>query len=696
MDSGSTQNNDNRNLLAESEAVWQKIELDDFGDAALNKRNYDLLRQIQSLMEDLSYSDFDSQEETARYSELKEKTEKAEKRFNLFYVPEEDETAGSPEDDFEETESPDEKSGQPSDEDEDVPEFTQKHVEAGEMLEEAFDMWTDVSEEGGVEYRKPGSMKEAKASGKLLRKAFIKGGDHPLISDRVEELEKVLEEYYDVYGHDYYVSVWGTLLFIVIALSVLYFYDFVNDIDPVEYNQEWFTTSTSTWILKEAFVKPEERGTYPEKVRLPRNEQVEPIARNGSYIKIKSDDGQIGFVLESDFKGYKYIALSESTELYEEPNAEEYVIGTTGMKGEILNTRTVKQPRRTTDTWTFVQVKLEDESVHWVHDWDLHHRITDGIPRLNQTIYLSVTEPVIQEEMIGKSLETVEEKYYPAHSKLRLNGKNIAYFPQIDPYLEGKHKRSITLLLDNNDVVTGYEAGEKSYTRNYDNLPLAEFFMAQNYVNMFNLTDYYRLPDSEWEFWTNFKDWHWTTGIIGWIIDAIMGLIGLFLIFSIPRILAAPVMNLFVQMRFLSNGMVKFLNFFVYLFVSYCFVLIMAIPLDGVWIPAIGSVVVFAIYWGMHSSSIAYERCPDCHRMHKAEDLGSEKGSRVRETENSTYDVYKGSTTSFNTTTRHYERRHKKNVKIYQNYKDYRQCAACGAVWNVDRKELEEEWNEYD
>ena len=69
----------------------------------------------------------------------------------------------------------------------------------------------------------------------------------------------------------------------------------------------------------------------------------------------------------------------------------------------------------------------------------------------------------------------------------------------------------------------------------------------------------------------------------------------------------------------------------------------------------------------------------------------ADKGSTHTGTEESTAwkqcDVYKGSSTSGNVTTKHYDRHHDEEITTTENYLDHRKCQVCGCEWDVHRRE---------
>jgi hypothetical protein len=118
--------------------------------------------------------------------------------------------------------------------------------------------------------------------------------------------------------------------------------------------------------------------------------------------------------------------------------------------------------------------------------------------------------------------------------------------------------------------------------------------------------------------------------------------------------------------------------------------------MDGILTPGIASIIVFNVWWYIHKNTLNYERCPNCHSFRKADAAGSSKNGKLREATHSTYDVYRGTTQSGNVITKHYDVHTKKNVKVYQKYLDHQECRVCGHLWDVDRKELIDEYNQYD
>lgn len=660
-------------ILSLIENIWSELEWDD-EELVLNASNRENLEHLNTLVDEVEYEKFESEEDADRFFELEAEIEEAIENFSKIDSDDSD-----------------------LDIEDEISDLNEKQLEAATLLDEVFELWSEITSDDSGEYRQPADDREVKKSRKLLRNAFIKGGDHPFIKERIDELEAVLDAYDEFHQKDYGVSIWGPIIVILALFGSMFYFGSMNSFETLEYNDEWFTTNKTTWLTMKSFIEPAERAEFAEKVRIPRGTKLEPLGQKGTYFfKVKAPNGQIGFVYMKDLLGYKYVSLRAETELFNQPFSEQKEIGIEGDKGEILQFREVLIPGRLKDKQLFAQVKLDNGGSFWVKDYKLNHLIKTNILDINQTLSIVITQNVIDTKIVGNSLEQVEKTYFPAVSHLNLKGQNIAYFPHLEPVFDGKHYRSLILTLDNNNIVTGYTTEDEGKTKFYDQLPLASFFMDTNVGHALNTNLYFRSENSEFAFWSAFKDWHWSTMIIGWLVDIILFIIMIGLIFSIPRLVSSPFINLTLRTRFLSNGMVRLINFLFFGFVSYCFILIIAVSSDTFWIPAGITTFLFFAWYGLHTSTITYNRCPECHRFNAADETGVSKGSKVKQIERGTYDTYNGSSVSGNTTTRHYTRHSKRNVKIYQNYTDHLQCRYCGAVWDVQRKELEKEWNEYD
>jgi hypothetical protein len=674
-------------LLQEMEELWALVTLDEDEEVILIPENRDKIRELEKIKRQVEYTDFDLEADKDRFFKLEDVIDEASERLDEF-----EEMLDSyqfTEEELEEAENPFN--------------LSESEKQAEKILEGVFEKWSDIGEDEQGEYRLPGSKKEVKESKKLLEKAAELGGDHPYISTRIEEIKFALEDYEEggvaEFGLSYLMPAGIATVLVLLFFTGTQWLDVSHNEPGIEFNQDWFTTSKTTWLTGDSFILPEDRADVTNKVKVAKGTALVPRGQYGTYwFRAESPEGQLGFVYMADLAGYKYVTLRENTELFTAPNTSTGEYGEEGAKGEIIQLKTVNEPGRLTDKLTFAQLKMEDGKTVWVNDYMLRHRMVSTIPDINQTLNLPVSESVIEKSFIGKPLTEVESSYFPAQSHLKLPDKNVAEFKHLQPFVNGKHYREMTIFMDENDIITGFEVPEDGSDRFYDKLPLINFFRDYELTNMLNTEVYFRSAGYEPAFWTAFKDWHWSTMIIGWIVDVGLAILLIFVFFSIPRFLVSPLINLNCYLPILPNGFVKYANMAAFLFLSYCFMLLMTLSMDGVLTPAGLSLLAFVPWWKLHKRTLNYNRCPGCHYMYTATDAGTSEGGKLREVEHGSYNIYKGRSTSVsgNTVTDHYESHSKRNIKVFQMYNDHRECTRCGTTWQVERKQLIQQYKEYD
>ena len=277
-----------------------------------------------------------------------------------------------------------------------------------------------------------------------------------------------------------------------------------------------------------------------------------------------------------------------------------------------------------------------------------------------------------------------------------MNDKNQAFFNHLVIIDSSKHYRGIIVNLDENNIATDIAYTKDGVTKFYDHFPLIKkmwemetFKIASSSLYLTN-TKY-----NGFEWWENFKDKNWFTKVIGWIVSFILLIIGIFLLFSIPRLVIAPITQFFALTRFLNNGWVVLINLSIYFIAAYLFFVFMVVTGEQWFVMAIATVLVFVFWAKRHYSNVKYNRCPACFTMYSALDEGTSFKGRTTNESWGTWKKDKGYTYSGNTKTHHLEIRDQKTTEHVDYYLDHRMCARCGCDWDVDREEAEETTKQY-
>jgi hypothetical protein len=561
---------------------------------------------------------------------------------------------------------------------------------AMEKLEEIYSTWSNISVEDDKEYRSPDNRKEIKASRTLIREIKLLEVTDQQVQDRIEELESVLDSV-DAAIPNYTGKIIRSIVFSLAIIAVfLYMFNFNTYNSPeFEYEKDWFVTEKGGYLRWKAFISDKELPEVKQKIYLKSGTELKPIAEIGNWLQVETSDGQRGLVKYTLLKGSRYVSANANAKVFFKIGSNEKDAIAPGTKARVLE-RTKREGRFGEEL--YLKIKLEDGSVKWANDYDFHNLIYNNIPEINQLYNYHTNISMIQKNMIGKSLSEIESQYGTASSVLKVNGKHQAYFRYLIVVDQKKHHEGILVNLDDNDVAKNIEYTDEGQTRYFDHFPLVNT-MRNLEIDKKTGFEFYKNEGIQFQWWENFMDMNWFTMIIGWIVKIIILLIVIFLIFSIPRLFVSPIMQLFAFTRFFGNGMVKLINSLIYLAATYLFFVLMIIIMDQWLIPAIGSVLVFVLWWKRHISNISYNRCPYCHTMYSALDEGSTYKGQTENVTWGTYDVYKGSSTHYSgdtkITTSNYDRRDKKTTEIIDHYLDHRMCARCSYQWDVDRDEKE-------
>ncbi|NOX90637.1 MAG: hypothetical protein GXO77_16665 [Calditrichaeota bacterium] len=560
---------------------------------------------------------------------------------------------------------------------------------AWEKLDEIYSLWSDVNVEDGQEYRSPYNRKEIKASRAIMRKIKSMNVTDQEVLDRIEELENVLNST-NAAIPSYKGRIIRAIAFSLLVIIGFFYFPNMNKFKApeYEYNKEWFTTEKGGYLTWKSFVSKKQMSGTKQKIYLKPGTELKPMGRLGRYwFQVETPGGQRGFVNFTLLKGARYVKADDDAKIFNKIGAKKTKSVAPGTKATVLG-RTERKVNNF--TYTYIKIKFEDRKVKWANDYDFDNLIFNNIPHINQTYYYHTTPNTLRRQMIGKPLTEIEKRYGTATSVIKANGKNQAFFRHLIVVDGKKHYKGLLVKLDGNNVAKDMEYTGKAGTRFYDHFPLVKE-MWKFEPNRISNASFYRTTENKinFQWWDDFKNMNWFTKIIGWIVFIIILLLGIFLLFSIPRLLVSPAMQLFTFTRFFGNGMVKFISFLIYLSAAYLFFVYMILFLDQWVLPAIASVIVFGFWWKQHLSNISYNRCPSCRTMYSALNEGETYTGRSKNVTWGSYDVYKGKTETESTITHNYERRSKKTTEIIDHYLDHRMCARCGSRWDVDREEKE-------
>jgi len=566
---------------------------------------------------------------------------------------------------------------------------------AWEKLEVIYNSWTDISIEEGQEYRKPNSRGEIRQSRKILRKLNSLNLTDKDVLNRIKELKGVTDSTAAAIPNYLFriAVVWVFSLAIIIGF---FYYPSQNkfNVPDFDYNTEWFVTEKGGYLTQRSFVTDKQMPDVKQKVYLKKGTQLKPLGRMGTYwIQVETPDGQRGFVHFNILQGARYVEADKDAKVYDKIDGKEFDTISPGTKATIQKWKVIR--KRNLD-YIYINIKLEDGTVKWANDYDFSNLIYTNMPSVNQTYDYRTTIDLIETKLIGDSLSSIEKRYGTATSHIVANGKNQAFFNHLVIIDSSKHYRGIMVNLDENNIATDIEYTKDGVSKFYDYFPLMKTMWSMETFKVASSSLYLTTGKNfSFQWWEDFKDKNWFTTVIGWIVSFIKIILGIFLLFSIPRLVIAPITQFFALTRFLNNGLVILINLILYFIAAYLFFIFMVVTGEQWFVMAIATVLVFVFWAKRHYSNVLYNRCPACFAMYVAIDEGSSFTGRTTNETWGKWEKDKGYTYSGNTKTHHVELRDQKTTEHVDHYLDHRMCARCGCDWDVDRDESEEITKQY-
>lgn len=409
------------------------------------------------------------------------------------------------------------------------------------------------------------------------------------------------------------------LSLVTVVLFILFFSFQIFNPPEFEYDSEWFTTAKSGYLTWNSSDKEDDTQTFKKKTSLTPGIQLKPIAKQNDYwIQAETPRGQRGFVHYTLLTGASYVEAEDNVIVFNKIGDNTGDTIATGTKASIINRSTVNNNNNSESN--FIKIKFEDGRIRWANDDGFKKLIFNEIPSINKKYYYPTTFDIAEQNIISSSLAEIELHYGISTSYIKGIGKNQAYFGNLTVVDKKNHYRGIMVNLTKQDTATGFMYTGEPLTRSYDYLPFIniirkletsslhksvsstiEFIKDKKLEpsRLFGFLFYHHSGDnSNW--WTRFINNNWFTMTIGWIINAIMFIIVLAIIFSIPRLIVAPIMQLVERIPNLRVRHIKIINYMIFLIATYFFLLIMIIIMDQFFMPALASSLVFIVRWRMY------------------------------------------------------------------------------------------------
>ena len=447
--------------------------------------------------------------------------------------------------------------------------------------------------------------------------------------------------------------------------------------EPETKGKEVWSVRGNTWLLWKGYQSKTDPSIELKQVW--NGTKVEPFATYAGNFKIILPSGEFGYIRSDNLEEAYWVENVDSIKFY-------YRLKWGAGDYEMLPPDTRAYRLETLDNGGIYKVRLEDGRVGTVIRHYMRSPYFRTLPEVNQKFVRIYSLEKLQNKLIGKTREDAIDFIGPASVSIYTNNEQTAselYFRYAIGVQDKKRHKGLKILYDGNvaNEITLLGAAKKSIA---ERLPLAGLIRKINLNWISNSKKTYYEKDGE-NWWSKFKKKSFITKVIGFIVSIIL----LFLFFSIPQFLSWPFRRLIITIKPMGNGLVKFINFLLLTLFMYFFFLVLTlfVILDQFLVIAIFTLIPWFIFMRRNNSNISYNRCPRCHTMWSAADKGSTHTGTEESTAWKQRDVYKGSTTSGNVTTKNYDRHHDEEITTTENYLDHRKCVNCGYEWDVHRAE---------
>lgn len=477
--------------------------------------------------------------------------------------------------------------------------------QAWELLESIYYSWTQISEEAGVEYRSPNTVSELKSSRKLFRQVKQLKSSDPDIKKRYKELAAVWSEARKQMPN-YSVRFFRSLLISIAVLAGFLIFFQIKDFkaEAIDYLPQDWLVAEDTELVYDAFVG--EMGQELKHFRrLRRGTQLKPLARMGrSWIQVETEQGEKGFVYFRKLSGARQAVLNRDAPLYQDYSHRQFADSL--QKGNPVVVLTyLKEGNELHGNLAKVRNAALGEGILPYYQLDLP--FMEKLPCISETYLFPTTKQNITRLIGNATLSELEERYGPVSSLIAKGKNRMAYFRQVN-FIDGDEKqRGLFAVLDQDNKLIDFQMNTVKEVGFMSRLPFSEFLREVEPSRYFGLA-YYQSDMQEFAWWANFKDYHWSTKVLGWVIQvAIMLILGL-LLFSVPRLLIQPIMVLVGYCRILGNGMVRFLNLMIYAAVSYLFLVWMMLLMDQWFAPLLFAVPAFILWAWVYRKQFDYKR----------------------------------------------------------------------------------------
>jgi tetratricopeptide (TPR) repeat protein len=579
------------------------------------------------------------------------------------------------------------KNGDEDDDEDYYSEYTAEDELAHKKVREIFELWGEKTNEEGEVTRSPQHFSHIRKTDKILAQIEMLNYSHERLKEIVENITEVNNYYREVTP--------DTRKVVLTSIGVSVFVLLVLVLTPLlmNYNPPSFTYDEADWVLYrdaemwfDTSIRERDTELHERKRVLRAGTAVTPLARmRSNWIQVRTSDGEKGFIQYNNFAGAQQITLSEDAPVINRETNQPF--DTLKAGSTVTLTHHVNKPWETIRS---AKVRTPAGRNGEIDYWrsEIRFPMLRNLPNLNQTFRYPTRKDRLEEETIGKPLDEVEKMYGPASSSMKYKTDHVAYYRHLEYTDQKKRYSGVYFTMNDEGLITGFTPRDNLRYGLTERLPLVQ---TMRYYQPFgaNKLNFYESAAGEgnWfsRLWYSFLNLHWTTKILGVIIQIAIALVAIFIIFSIPRLFVSPVIYMTSHWNKLTNSQVRMISS-VAIFTSFYLYWIWISLLSGTTFESLIASAFLIVFWRKRDfNAIYYKRCPNCHTMNVSQEEGSEFKGTSQEVSWSTYDVYKGSRTSGNVTTNYYDRRWKSKTTDYAHYDDHMSCRRCGHEWTVER-----------
>jgi len=575
------------------------------------------------------------------------------------------------------------------DDDDFYSEYTAEDELAHQKVREIFELWGDKTDENGEVTRAPQKYAHIRKTDKILAQISHLNYSHSKVKEIVDNIKEVNDYYREVTPDTKIVILKSVGISVLVALILI--------LTPVfmTYNAPSFEYNADDWVLYrdaemwfDTSMRERDTELQDRKRILRAGTAVTPIARlQRNWIQVLTPDGDKGFVFYNNFTGAQQVTLVADAPVINRDTNQAIDTLKAGSTVTLMHFENKPWENRRA-----ARVRTPSGRVGEIDYYrsKITFPILAHLPHINQTYRFPTRKDRLDEFIIGRSLEEIEQVYGPASSVMTYKSERIAYFRHLDYTHEKKRYDGAYITLSDEGLITGFSPRRDVKYKLAERLPLAQ---TMRYHEPFgaNKMSFYSSADGEGNFftrtWKAFTDYHWTTMIIGWILQIALALVVIFFVFSIPRLFVSPVIYILSHWNKPTNEQVRTMTTVAILASFYLYWVWVSLISGHMFESLIASGFLIAYWRKRDFKSIYYNRCPECHTMNVSQSEGSDFKGTSKEVSWSTYDVYRGSRTSGNVTTNYYDRRWKSKTTTFEHYDDHMSCRRCGHNWTVERTE---------